>query len=76
MGAWAMAAQQALKGAKKIKENKASDEASSPHEGGTVASMKKGGKVKKTGKHMLHKGEQVLKRKTAKKYRRKHGGKE
>jgi hypothetical protein len=76
MGAWAMAAQQALKGAKKIQPNKDADAAEQSHDSGPVASMKKGGKVKRTGLTKLHKGEQVLKASTARKYRRKRGGKE
>jgi SLT domain-containing protein len=73
MGGYAMLAKQALKSAEKIPANKASDEASSSHEGGAVASYKKGGKVKRTGLARLHKGEQVLKRSTAKKYRKRRG---
>jgi len=71
MGGYMMA----VKSLEKIPENKASEEASAPRGEGAVASYKKGGKVKKTGLARLHKGEQVLKRKTAKKYRKKHGGK-
>jgi hypothetical protein len=73
MGGYAMLAKQAVKSLEKIPENKASDEASSSHEGGAVASYKKGGKVRKTGLAKLHKGEQVLKHSTAKKYRKRQG---
>lgn len=40
---------------------------------GPVEGYKRGGRVKRTGLAKLHKGEQVLKPKVAKKYRRKHG---
>jgi hypothetical protein len=77
MGAYAALANVAnskgVKALSKIPANKASDEASSSHEGGAVASYKKGGKVKRTGLARLHKGEQVLKKSTAKKYRKRRG---
>jgi exonuclease VII small subunit len=71
MGGYMMA----VKSLEKIPQNKASEEASAPRGEGAVASYKKGGKVKRTGVAKLHKGEQVLKKSTAKKYRKKHRGK-
>jgi hypothetical protein len=73
MGGYAAIAKQAAKKLEKIPENKYAEIASEPHDGGSVASMKKGGKVKRTGLHKLHKGEQVLKQSTAKRYRKARG---
>jgi len=44
--------------------------ASSGPDSSPMASFKRGGKVKKTGPAKLHKGERVLNKKEAKKYRK------
>jgi hypothetical protein len=52
-----------------------SSSASADSGGETIGSFAKGGRVKRTGKYMLHSGERVLNRRQAQSYRRKRSTK-